>query len=113
MLFRLMSLVLLAWFVHRRGMEVHDGDAKIAPAMNHFCKGTDDGMRQLGKSHASFLTGTDVPALGTSYGGSVHGELALFLREGLMPLETLAAATSAPAKCFHLSYRGAIRPALR
>jgi imidazolonepropionase-like amidohydrolase len=86
---------------------------KLDPALNHFCKGTDDGMRQLSKLHASVLTGTDAPAPGTSYGASVHGELALFVREGLTPVEALAAATSAPAKCFHLSDRGAIRPGLR
>lgn len=60
----------------------------------------------------SLLTGTDAPAPGTSYGASIHGEPALFVREGLTP-EALAAATSASAKCFHLSDRGAIRPGLR
>jgi imidazolonepropionase-like amidohydrolase len=85
---------------------------RLDPALNHFYKGTDDGMRQLSKSHASLLTGTDAPAPGTSYGASIHGELALFVREGLTPVEALAA-TSAPARCFHLSDRGAIRPGLR
>jgi len=86
---------------------------KLDAAMNHFSKATDDGMRQLGKSHVPLLTGTDAPAPGTTYGAAVHGELALFVRDGLGPIEALAAATSVPAKCFHLSDRGSIHTGLR
>jgi hypothetical protein len=86
---------------------------KLDPALNHFCKGTDDGMRQLSRPHASLLTRDRCSSPRTSYGASVHGELVLFLREGLTAVQALAAATSAPAKCFHLSDRGAIRPGLR
>jgi imidazolonepropionase-like amidohydrolase len=50
---------------------------------------------------------------GNAYGASVHAELALLVQAGLTPPEALAAATSAPARIFHLSNRGLIRPGMR
>ena len=46
-------------------------------------------------------------------GASVHVELALLVRDGLTPLQALAAATSVPAQAFHLADRGWIRPGMR
>lgn len=62
---------------------------------------------------APVLAGTDAPASGTTYGASLHGELALLVKAGQAPLQTLAAAASAPARAFHLDDRGRIRPGLR
>src|SRR5207249_9878308 len=38
---------------------------------------------------------------------------ALLVRDGLTPVQALAAATSVPAQAFHLSDRGWIRPGMR
>jgi imidazolonepropionase-like amidohydrolase len=43
----------------------------------------------------------------------MHGELALLVRDGLTPVQALAAATSVPARSFHLDDRGWIRPGMR
>jgi imidazolonepropionase-like amidohydrolase len=86
---------------------------KPDPTKNHFCKGTDEGIRQLVEHHVPILTGTDAPVPGTTYGASVHAELALLVRAGLTPVQALAAATSVPADCFRLKDRGWIRPGMR
>lgn len=93
----------------RRSMEM----AKADPAANHFCNSTDDAMHQLVAAHVPILAGTDAPIPGTTYGASVHGELLLLVREGLTPIQSLAAATSVPAHVFHLEDRGSIRAGLR
>lgn len=49
----------------------------------------------------------------TGHGITLHHELALLVRAGLSPAQALAAATSAPARCFGLSDRGRIAPGLR
>lgn len=59
------------------------------------------------------LAGTDAPNAGTTYGASVHGELSQLVAAGLSPTEALTAATSAPAKAFHLDDRGRIAVGLR
>src|SRR5258706_16395317 len=83
------------------------------PSKSHLCDGSDAGIRQLIRAHVPLLAGTDAPAPGTAYGASLHGELALLVREGLTPVQALVAATSAPARCFRLDDRGSIRPGLR
>jgi len=93
----------------RHSMEITKPD----PAKNHFCHATEEGMRQLIHAHVPLLAGTDAPASGTTYGASLHGELALLVRDGMTPVQALAAATSAPARAFHLDDRGRIRPGLR
>jgi imidazolonepropionase-like amidohydrolase len=93
----------------RQRMEMAKPDA----TRNHFCKGTDEGIRQLIQAHVPILTGTDAPVPGTTYGASMHGELALLVRDGLTPVQALAAATSVPARSFHLDDRGWIRPGMR
>jgi imidazolonepropionase-like amidohydrolase len=80
---------------------------------NHLCKASDDGIRQLIAAHVPILTGTDSPVPGNTYGASVHAELELLVEEGLTPAQALAAATSLPAKSFHISDRGFIRPGMR
>jgi imidazolonepropionase-like amidohydrolase len=87
--------------------------AKPDATKNHFCNGTDKGIRQLIEAHVSILAGTDAPVPGTTYGASLHGELALLVRDGLTPIQALAAATSVPAGCFRLNDRGWIRPGMR
>lgn len=80
---------------------------------NHLCIGTDQAIRQLNAAHVPILTGTDAPVPGSTYGASVHVEISLLVRDGLTPVQALAAATSVPARYFHLSDRGSIRPGLR
>lgn len=77
------------------------------------CKGTEEAMRQLARADVAILAGTDAPAPGSTYGASVHGELALMVRVGMTPVQALAAATSIPARTFRLSDRGYVRPRLR
>ena len=86
---------------------------KPDPTKNHFCKGTDEGIRQLLDQHVPILTGTDAPVPGTTYGASVHSEMALLVHDGLTPVQALAAATAMPAQCFRLDDRGWIRPGMR
>ena len=43
----------------------------------------------------------------------MHGELELLVKAGLSPTEALAAATSVPARIFHLNDRGRIAPGWR
>ena len=86
---------------------------KPNPQLNHLCNGTDEGIRQLVQAHVPILTGTDAPVPGSTYGASEHVELALLVRDGLSPVQALAAATSVPAQTFHLEDRGLIRPGLR
>lgn len=80
---------------------------------HHLCGAADEAVRQLSKAGVSLLTGTDAPAPGATYGASVHGELELFVHDGLTPTQALAAATSAPARAFRLSDRGRISPNMR
>jgi imidazolonepropionase-like amidohydrolase len=48
-----------------------------------------------------------------TYGASIHGELDLFVRAGMKPIQALAAATARPARAFRLEDRGSIRSGLR
>ena len=98
--------ILPAW---RHGMEI----PKIDPSQNHICNISDDAIHQLLASHVPILVGTDAPVPGTTYGASVHGEMMLLVRDGLTPIQALAAATSVPAQMFHLNDRGLIREGLR
>jgi imidazolonepropionase-like amidohydrolase len=98
--------ILPAW---RHGMEI----PKIDPSQNHICNSSDDAIHQLLASHVPILVGTDAPVPGTTYGASVHGEMMLLVRDGLTPIQALAAATSVPAQMFHLNDRGLIREGLR
>jgi imidazolonepropionase-like amidohydrolase len=86
---------------------------KPNPQLNHWCKGTDAAIRQLVDARVPILTGTDAPIPGSTYGASVHVELALLVADGMTPIQALAAATSVPARTFRLTDRGQIRQGLR
>jgi len=70
-------------------------------------------VRRLKAQHVPILAGTDAPNPGTAHGASMHGELVLLVGAGLTPAEALAAATSVPARVFHLDDRGQIAPGKR
>jgi len=72
------------------------------------CEGANKAIKQLKTAGVPILAGTDAPNPGTTYGASIHEELVLLVSAGLTPKEALAAATSAPAKAFHLQDRGHI-----
>jgi imidazolonepropionase-like amidohydrolase len=95
-----------AW---RHGMEIPKAD----PSKNNLCNSTDSAIHQLVASHVPLLVGTDAPVPGTTYGASLHGEMMLLVRDGLTPVQALAAATSVPARIFHFNDRGSIREGLR
>jgi imidazolonepropionase-like amidohydrolase len=73
------------------------------------CNATDQAVRELRLAGVPILTGTDAPVPGSAYGVSTLDEMALFVADGLTPVEALIAGTSAPAKAFHLNDRGEIR----
>jgi len=77
------------------------------------CKGGIKAMKQLEEAGVPILAGTDAPNPGTTYGASLHGELAMYVEAGLTPTEALISATSAPAAAFHVPDRGRIAPGLR
>jgi imidazolonepropionase-like amidohydrolase len=77
------------------------------------CKAAPEALRQLKSAGALIVAGTDAPNPGTTYGASLHGELEMYVEDGLTPTEALTAATSAPAQAFHISDRGRIAPGLR
>lgn len=69
-------------------------------------------IAQLRDAGADILAGTDAPNPGTTFGASLHEELALLVAAGLSPTQALVAATSAPAARFGLADRGRIAPGL-
>lgn len=77
------------------------------------CEGTKEAIRELNRQGVRILTGTDSPVPGQTYGASVHGELELLVETGLTPLQSLRAATLAPAQAFGLTDRGRIAPGFR
>jgi imidazolonepropionase-like amidohydrolase len=56
---------------------------------------------------------TDATPFAPAHGAGLHRELELLVRAGLGNEETLAAATSVPARHFGLTDRGRIAPGLR
>jgi imidazolonepropionase-like amidohydrolase len=70
-------------------------------------------VRQLKAAGVPILAGTDAPNPGTAHGVALHRELELLVESGLTPVEALAAATSVPAKSFHLADRGRIEKGWR
>ncbi len=65
-------------------------------------------IAELRAAKVPILCGTDAPNPGTTFGASVHDELALLVEAGLTPTEALAGATSLPAERFGLADRGRI-----
>jgi hypothetical protein len=68
----------------------------------------EEAIRQLKTAGVPILAGTDAPNEGIVHGASLHREIELLVRAGLTPTQALVAATSAPAKAFHLADRGEI-----
>ncbi|MGO8999765.1 MAG: amidohydrolase family protein [Polyangiaceae bacterium] len=68
---------------------------------------------RLKGARVPLLVGTDAPNEGTTYGATVHEELALLVEAGLTPTDALVGATSAAAARFHLDDRGRIAPGMR
>lgn len=60
------------------------------------------------KAGIPVLAGTDAGNNGTQFGISMHQELLELVEAGLTPVQALQAATSSPAKIFHLSDQGRI-----
>ena len=59
------------------------------------------------------LAGTDVVAPWTYPGFSLHDELGLLVKAGLMPLEALRTATINPAQFFGMKDAGTIAPGMK
>jgi imidazolonepropionase-like amidohydrolase len=83
-----------------------------------FSPGTDCGAiraaaHELSTLGVPILAGTDAGSPGTTHGASLHDALALLVEAGLTPTEALIAATSAPARAFHLERIGRIAPGKR
>jgi imidazolonepropionase-like amidohydrolase len=76
-------------------------------------KYAEDTVRELTAAHVPVLAGTDCGNAGTSHGVSIHRELELLVRSGMTPEQAVAAATSVPARVFHLDDRGEIAPGKR
>jgi hypothetical protein len=72
------------------------------------CAGSFEAVKQLKVAGVPILVGDDVPNPGTAPGATEHRELELLVQAGLTPTEALTAATSAPARIFHLDDRGTI-----
>ena len=68
-------------------------------------------LRTLRDVGVPLMAGTD--ANGAQAGAILHTELELMVKAGLTPMETLADATSVPAKVFSLNDRGRIEPGMR
>lgn len=88
------------------------------PSRHHLYAAATHALRQLAAAGVPLLAGTDTgpptAAFGViGYGATLHAELELLVEAGLSPTQALAAATSAPARAFGLSDRGAIRSGMR
>jgi imidazolonepropionase-like amidohydrolase len=83
-------------------------ESKFPMSIPISCDGAAQAVKQLKAAHVPILAGTDAGNPGTTYGASEHGEMANLVRAGLSPIEALQAATSVPARAFHLDDRGAI-----
>lgn len=70
-------------------------------------------IRLLQAAGVPILAGTDAPNPGTTFGASLHREIELLVEAGMTPQAALVAATSSPARAFHLDDRGRIAPGLR
>ena len=77
------------------------------------CAGSFEAVQQLKAAGVPILAGDDVPNPGTAPGATEHRELELLVAAGLTPTEALMAATSTPARIFHLDDRGTIAPGKR
>ncbi len=84
----------------RRTFPIKTADGAYAAA--------EEAVRALRDAHVPVLAGTDAPNAGTTFGASVHGELAALVQAGLSPVAALRAATANAADAFRLAGRGRI-----
>ncbi|MGW4896866.1 amidohydrolase family protein [Kitasatospora sp. NPDC004240] len=70
-------------------------------------------LRALHRARVPLLAGTDATPFTPAHGTGLHRELQLLTEAGLSAEETLAAATSVPARHFALADRGRIAAGLR
>jgi imidazolonepropionase-like amidohydrolase len=93
-------------------MALHPFPSRPRPNLH---KGMSEAMEQLIAAQVPILAGTDAapPITGIPWGVSLHRELELLVKEGLTPVQALAASTSATAQAFQLTDRGYVRPGLR
>jgi imidazolonepropionase-like amidohydrolase len=70
-------------------------------------------IARLRDAGVTLLAGSDAPNPNTTFGASLHDELALLVEAGLSPQAALTGATSAAARVFGLEDRGRIAPGLR
>ena len=83
-------------------MENLKGSFPARPGAPHNIDNASAAVRQLKAAGVPILAGTDAPNPGTAHGASIHRELELLVKAGLTPVEALTAATSTPARMFHL-----------
>ena len=74
---------------------------------------SDAAIKELITARVPVIAGTDSPIPGTTYGASLHEEIALYVQLGMSPEKALAATTSMAARRFGLHDRGTIRPGMR
>ena len=72
------------------------------------CNGSLEAFGQLRRARVTMLAGSNAGEPGAIPGASLHRELEILVKSGLSPIEALEAATSSPAKAFHLDDRGEI-----
>ena len=84
----------------------------LGPGAHTDYHAAEEAIQQLKSADVPLLAGTDSGNPGTTYGASLHEELALLVKAGLTPAEALATATSVPARVYHLDDRGRIAPGL-
>jgi len=77
------------------------------------CAGAKAAVRQLSEAGVAIVAGTDAPGAGTTYGASLHWELAHLVDAGMSPTAALASATSVAARAFRMTDRGRIATGLR
>ncbi|WP_374350276.1 CIA30 family protein [Chitinimonas sp.] len=90
----------------QRKMGKLDLSARVDRAMH-------DSITALAAAGVPILAGTDAGNPATLAGVSLHRELELLVQAGLTPTQALAAATSVPARVFHLDDRGRIAKGLK
>ncbi len=76
-------------------------------------RATETAIAELLAANVPILVGTDSPNPGTTFGASMHDELALLVAAGVPATTALAGATALPARRFGLDDRGRIAAGLR
>lgn len=70
-------------------------------------------VTNLHKAGVTMLTGTDSVTGMVDYGSSIHEEMAMLVKAGLTPVETLTASTSGVASFYKMTDRGRIAAGLK